>query len=360
MTVAREVSSGLLGTLRESRDRGLRFLLERIDSEGRPAGDAMHHARLPWTLAVAGARSEAAAVLSWHERELLDSSGDFLEGENRERWAVQWSSYPLAMLAIGAWHLERYDTANAIMDTLRAYQDPNSGGAYFQRPEVRTSLRQDLFPTAQLGMSALMTGRDDVAHGVFKWLGDLYAGQPDLPRRLYSATDDNGILELSADELESEVGIKFEILTDFEKGRQAFYNPGIAAAFLGRYYMRTGNKAAKQLAYDYLALSEQGTEAQFDYSESRQICKFGWGAAHMLEADPDGGQLTNVIRMANWFINAQEDDGRWHNSSFLTPNPTIGNDMETTTEFVLHTATLLSALVGMNRGTVGSGCGGKE
>ena len=355
MTTKRDVASDLLERLRGSRDRGLEFLLARTDPDGRPTGHEMHHARLPWTLAVAGARSEAAAVLSWHERELLDGNGDFVRGENRDRWATQWAPYPLAMLAIGAWHLERYDTANAIMDTLRDYQDPDSGGAYSERPDVRTSLRQDLFPTAQLGMTALMTGRDDVAHGCFKWMADLYSGQPDLPYRLYSATDETGLMLPPADDPEPERGITFQIVTDFEKGRQAFYNPGIAAAFVGRYYMRTGDEAAKQLARNYLKLSEQGTEAQFDYAESKQICKFGWGAAHMLEADPAGGHLPNVIRMANWFIDGQEDGGEWHNSPFLTPNPTIGNDMEITTEFVLHTSTILYALTGMDRGTVGRG-----
>ena len=353
MIATESVSSELQKKVRTCRDLGLSFLLDRVDEDGRPAGEPVHHARLPWTLAVAGARPEAAAVLSWHEREILDGNGDFPAGDNRSRWSERWAAYPLAMLAMGAWILERYDTSEAIMGTLVDYQDPVTGGAYTQRPEIRSSQRQDLFPTAQLGMTALMTGRRQVAEGCFRWLSELFELQPELPNRLFSARDENGLISPHGEEPGSI--LEFEVITDFEKGRQAFYNPGIAAAFLGRYYGQTGDEVARDLGRGYLRLSAGGTEEQFDFSESMQICKFGWGVTHMAEVDPEGGHLPNVVRMAEWFIASQFDDGRWRNSPFLTPEPTIGGDMEITAEFVLHASTILNMLAGQDRGPVGRG-----
>ena len=345
------VPDSLLEKLRASRDLALKFLLDRIDSSGKPEGGPEHHARLPWTLAVAGARPEAAAVLSWHEREVLGADGDLLPGPNRDRWTFQWSSYPLSMLAFGAWILERYDTALAIMDTLVDFQDVETGGAFAQRPEVRKSQRQDLFPTAQLGMSGLMTGRPEVAARCFTWLTDLYQTQPHLPSRLYTARDENGLMIPTKDSPPTRIGssFEFEVVTDFDKPKQAFYNPGIAAAFLARYYMATGDENAKHLGQNYLSLSEKGTERQFDHSESMQICKFGWGAANMLEIDPTAGHLLNVLKMTKWFIASQRSDGSWRDSAFLIPKPEVGDVMEITAEFALHESTLLKTLLGFSR-----------
>lgn len=41
----------------------------------------------------------------------------------------------------------------------------------------------------------------------------------------------------------------------FRKPRQAFYNPGIGAAFLSRYYMVTRHERARQIARGLLQLS---------------------------------------------------------------------------------------------------------
>jgi hypothetical protein len=255
------------------------------------------------------------------------------------------------MLAFGAWILERYDTALAIMDTLVDFQDVETGGAFAQRPEVRTSQRQDLFPTAQLGMSGLMTGRSEVAARCFTWLTDLYQLQPDLPSRLYTARDEDGLMSPAGESPPTRFGssFEFEVITDFNKPKQAFYNPGIAAAFLARYYMVTGDEHAKQLGQNYLSLSGKGTERQFDHSESMQICKFGWGAANMLEIDPTAGHLLNVLKMTEWFIASQRPDGSWRDSAFLISKPRVGNVMEITTEFVLHESTLLNTLLGFVR-----------
>ena len=222
-----QVTSSLMERVKACQARGLEFLLANIDRAGRPAGAPEHHARLPWTLAAAGARAEGAAVLSWHEREVLTEDGDLRAGANRDKWSMRWAAYPLSMLAHGSWMLERYDTAEALMRTLREYQDPESGGAYAERPEVRSSQRQDLFPTAQLGMTTVMTGHEDVAEGCFRWIADLYDMQDELPRRLFSARDENGLMRPTDGGTEADYGktVEWEVVTDFMKPRQTHYNP---------------------------------------------------------------------------------------------------------------------------------------
>ena len=330
---------------RAARDAGIAWILERIRPDGEPPGahDRNAYYRVPWALAVSGEREVAAAVLSWIERNALTPEGDLLPGAPQGVFTDRWSSYPLALIATGAWHLERYDTALAIMRVLRAYQDPDTGGAYAERPELRRSLRQDLFPTAQLGMTALTTGRRDVAERCFDWIARLYEAQPELPRRLFSAWDQAGLMT------DIDPSLEFEVVTDFGRPRQAFYNPGIAAAFLVRYYMQTGENRAPELARNYLALSAAGTEEQFDYTQSRQICKFGWGSALMLEIDPEHDHLRHALRMTDWFVESQIEDGRWQNSPFLAPEPTEADDLEATVEFVLHLTTMITAFAGCER-----------
>jgi hypothetical protein len=64
-------------------------------------------------------------------------------------------------------------------------------------------------------------------------------------------------------------------------------------------------------------------------------------------AQPDlPGRLYEAytLRMARWFVECQEDDGRWHNSPFLDPRPTDDSDMGITVEPVRHLSYILLAL----------------
>jgi hypothetical protein len=330
-------------------DRGCRYLLDRIDPSGSPGARHCHYYRVPWALALSGHRRHAAAVLSWVERNALERNGD-LRPEARIGFETHWSSYPLANLATGAWHLERYDTANLLAGRLAEFQHPEVGGAYAAHPDHRSDQRQDLFPTAQLGMTGLTTGHLDLAHGAFRWMRLLYDSQPELPDRLYSATNGDQLITDIADDT-----MAWQVVTDFTKPRQAFYNPGIAAAFLGRYHLATGSADALELATKYLALTVSGTKAQFDHTDSVQVCKFAWGASVLYEATGETAYLDHILTMAQWFLDAQNDDGSWDNSPFLMARaahpPSVR--IEVTAEFVQHLNTILNAASSHPRPTKG-------
>ena len=329
--------------------RGCRYLLDRIDPSGSPGARHCHYYRVPWALALSGHRREAGAVLSWVERTALDSNGD-LRPEARIGFDTHWASYPLANLATGAWHLERYDTANLLAGRLAAFQHPDVGGAFAAHPDHRSDERQDLFPTAQLGMTGITTGHLDLAHGAYNWMRLLYDRQPELPERLYSATDGAELITDITDDT-----MAWQVVTDFTKPRQAFYNPGIAAAFLGRYHLATGNAGALDLAARFLALTVSGTKAQFDHTDSVQVCKFAWGASVLYEATGDPAYLDHMLGMAQWFLDAQNEDGSWDNSPFLMARaihaPSVR--IEVTAEFVQHLTTILNAISSHPRPTRG-------
>jgi len=328
------------------------WLTARIDEEGRPIGDASvagHAYRLPYALLLLGRRAEAARVLGWMERDVLDDRGDLADGPMRTGFLHRWASYPLAIITMTAWHLEQYQTATRVMATLRTYQHPECGGALAERPEVRTTERQDIFPTAQLGLTALTFGDRAMADGAFTWFERLYAAQTELPDVLYSATDGAELIT-DVDGHDRDDREAFGLVTYLQQPRQAFYNPGIAAAFLGRYAAMTGSQVALRLGDAFLALTVDGTPDQFDFTESVQVCKFGWGAAAMLDATGDEKYRGYAERMAAWFVAAQRPDGSWDNSPFLMPEgPADGPRLEVTAEFVQHLAVIQTALAGEHR-----------
>ena len=349
MTVADRTETSSIEDTIESAEKaiasGTRWLKNRIGPDGHPGCNHGHYYRVPWALAITGNRTEAAAVLSWVEREALDGSGDLKPGAPRSGFETKWASYPLTNLATGAWHLERYDTARRITERLVDFQHPETGGAFAGHPDHREDARQDLFPTAQLGMTGLTTGARHLADGAYNWLGMIYEAQPELPGRLYSATQDAELI------LDPDEELEWQVVTDFSKPRQAFYNPGIAAAFLGRYYMATGDEGALQLARDYLDLTVQGSDVQFDYTDSVQVCKFGWGSSILLEATGEDQYLEHTLSMGQWFCDAQNDDGSWDNSPFLMERAADRDSVrvEITAEFVQHLVTIVTALGGRAR-----------
>lgn len=312
-----DTTPDLLTRISQARAKGVTWLRDRIADDGRPEGAETANSwwRAPWALCVGGAPEAAAAMMGWVEREALTDEGDFRPGP----YDVPGGSSPvyhLSALAICAWLLARYDTATAINTTLGRFQNPDTGGAYDLRDFAQDPLEDNL-KTAQLGFSALITGDRHTAEGVHRWLKRNFTEQPELPKRLFTGRrGDTPVTDFPPE-------TAFQRVVDFQAPRQAYFHPGIAAAFLAGYAQQNSDPSALQLGREYLALTTGGTEEQYDDPTSVQICKFGWGAAAMLSADPDGGHLPWVARMGEWFVRRQRPDGAWAPSSFVTPQPGI-------------------------------------
>jgi hypothetical protein len=340
----------LVVRLSSARAKGADWLVSRLADDGEPVGAKAnnHYYRVPWALAIAGRVEEGARALAWIERNALTDKGDLRPGAPQTNWNnVGWTrdaaSYPLAIMATGAWHLERYDTALAIMDTLEAFQDPETGGGFVERPELRATGKQDLLCTAQLGLTGLVTGRRAVADAAFGWLERFMAAQPELPGRLYLCWGKDGLIT----NVQPEQALGHVV--DFAKPRQTFFNPGIGAAFMGRYYMATRSEAARSMGRRFVELSDAGTERQYEYWDTVHVGKVAWGSGSMLDVDADDLYLKNAVRMGKWLIDSQSEDGRWNPTHFQTPDPTDSDALWKTGEHIMLSSIVLAALAAYPR-----------
>jgi hypothetical protein len=336
--------------LSRAREKAADWIVSRLGQDGEPVGarEFNHYYRLPWALAIAGRVAEGSRALSWIERNALTDGGDLRPGApqtnwNHAGWTRDASSYPLAIIATGAWHLERFDTALAIMDTLEAFQDPETGGGFVERPEFRKTGEQDVLCTAQLGLVGLLTGRMAVADAAFGWFERFMAAQPDLPARLYLCWGSGGLVTDVPPEQ------AFGHWIDFAKPRQTYFNPGLGAAFMGRYYMVTRSESARRIGRRLIELSDAATEKQFEYWDTVHVGKLAWGSGSMLDVDADELYLRNAIRMGKWLIDCQVEDGRWNPTHFQTPNPTDTDALWKTAEHVLLSTIVLAALAAYPR-----------
>src|SRR6185437_9530316 len=184
----------LLRRVRDARQAAVSWLSNRVGDDGEPVGWADGNAwwRAPWALCLGGAPDVAAALIGWTERNALTDAGDYRPWPYAPRGESS-PVYHLSPIAIAAWLLARYDTAAAINGTWDHFQAQRTGGAYDNRDFAGDDLQENL-KTAQLGVSALVTGRQDIAQGVRNWLEHNLADQPELPTRFYPARRNGGLV----------------------------------------------------------------------------------------------------------------------------------------------------------------------
>jgi hypothetical protein len=324
--------------LRQSRDRARDWLLGQVAAGGRPAAAELGNgwSRLPWTLALLGETEAGAAVLDWAGREALDGLGGFSPGLTYG--AARFPAYPIGHLATGAVLLERHDIASRLFAQLEALQHPATGGMRIESTGGTYADLTDLLSTAQAGMAALLGGRMALAQAVRGWIGDLYAEQPALPDVLFTFRSDTGLVT------EPPQALAWSGKVDFTQPRQAYFFPGIAAAFLALYAMRTGEAEALVLGHRYLEVNLSGTSAQFDDLASVQACKFGWGVALMQVADPNCDYADKLVQMADWFVARQREDGSWGPSTFVSASPSHVELMTKTAEHAMEVTAVLAGL----------------
>jgi hypothetical protein len=323
---------------RASRDRGVAWLLNHIASDGKPVDADKQNGwgRVPWALAVSGASDAGHAVLAWVERNALAADGRFhseVHGGNN-----MFGAYGLAHFALGAWLLERYDLALRSMGALRLLQQPVTGGIPVTVSGDDHPGLCDLLSTAQVGLAALMTKQDDIVDGIHRWIVELIAQQKELPKKFYSMRVGEALLSDPSPDF-AWLGI-----TDFGLPRQTYYTSGITAVFMAGYAMQRGDAEALAIGHRMLDLNINGHHAQFDDLESVQACKFGWGVAAMQMADSSVDYGEHLLRMGEWFIDRQADDGAWTPSHFMSPNPTMVQTMIKTAEHVMEVNAIVAAL----------------
>ncbi|MGH6696169.1 hypothetical protein [Sphingopyxis sp.] len=332
------MTGNLAERLAAGRDRAVAWLSAQVSASGVPAGSDRKPGwgRLPWALALSGQGALASSVVAWADREAVGGDGGFIDGPALGSGTM--TAYGLSHLAIGAWLVERYDVAGRIMAKLETMMHLETGGVDTGLTDADGVAMQDLLMTAQVGFAALVTGRTLVAARARAWVDALLRDQPDYPHRLYTFRAGSRLVTDPTDR------IKWLGLCEFQSPRQAYYTPGIAAAFLAGVAMQSADASALETAEAYLEMNRRGTRDQFEDLASVQLCKFGWGSALVVLARAGAGPVGDVETMGQWFLDRQGADGSWAPSAFLVPDPDISDRIMKTAEHVMEVNAILAAL----------------
>jgi hypothetical protein len=265
---------------------------------------------------------------------MFSPDGAFEGVSPRGVFEERFGSYPLACLLVGATLLRRFDIVCRGAQHLLTWQDPESGGFYNTRQNTTPTGEQELFPTAQGGMTLILTSQIEAARKAGDWMRNLWDLQPDVEHKLYHVCSPaKGLIMDYAPDQEA------QYVTKKDEPWQHHYNGGIAAAFLTKLHMATGEAQWLDLARKYQAFSMTTDECQF---QSMQTCKSGWGSGLLYMATREAQYRDWTVRLGDWFVEHQCEDGHWENTKFWTPNPTVDQIIEITVEFVMHVANIIS------------------
>ena len=334
----RDELSDKLRTYREVCRRGTDWILEHTNSDGSigPVDERLYYYRVPWTLVLMGEIAAASRFVDWIDGAMFTSNGAFEGVSPQGLFDDRYGSYPLACLLVGAAMLRRLDIVYRGAEQLRTWQDPESGGMYDNRRGTPDTREQELFPACQAGMTFLLLGDLKSALRAGEWVRKLWELQPDVDRKLHHVyRPDTGLVMNVPD------GEMALYVTQKDKPWQLHYNGGIAAAFLAKLSMATSDAQWLSLAREYERFSMTTDECQF---QSMQTCKSGWGSGLLYVVTREREYLDWTVRMGDWFAAHQFEDGHWENTKFWTPNPTPGDNIELTAEFVLHVVNIISYL----------------
>ena len=310
--------------------RGINWLLDRIDENGAagPTEDRLYYYRLPWTLALTGETAAAHACLDWIKAHMFTPAGSFEGVSPQGVFEERYGSYPLACLLVGAQMLGRYDVVYPGTDSLMDWQDPESGGVYNTLSNASETGEQELFPTAQFGMTCIALGRLAEAKKAGLWMQNIWDLQPDVEQKLHHVFS-------RASGLISDIPGNQQALyiTRKDDSWQHHFNGGIAAAFLSKLHLATGDACWLELARSYQEFSMTTDSCQF---RSMQLCKSGWGSGLLYAITRERAYYHWTRRLGDWFVRLQYADGHWENTHYWNPVPTEADNIEITAEFVMH------------------------
>jgi hypothetical protein len=336
--MAHDDLAGKLESYRQACRKATAWLLALSNGDGSigPVQQHLCYYRVPWALALMGESTAAHRVVDWIARYMFTPEGAFEGVSPRGGYDTRYGTYPLACLITGAALLQRFDIVYPRVRNLLSWQDPVSGGFYNTPGDRTDSAEQELFPTAQAGMTLVLTGQIDAARLAGAWFRRLWDLQPDPDHMLYAVyTRAHGLVrDFPGDQQVTYVTLK-------DQPWQYHYNGGIAAAFLAHLYMATGEAEWLDLARSYEEFSMTTDECQF---RSMQTCKSGWGSGLLYVATREEKYRAWTARMGDWFVANQCDDGHWENTKHWVPAPTVANNLEITAEFIMHLAHITAYL----------------
>ncbi|HYM16361.1 MAG TPA: hypothetical protein VEZ14_12460 [Dehalococcoidia bacterium] len=301
------VETSVIGRWSEARARGVAHLLglQRADGAiGHPETEGLApYYKALWALAAAGRTEEGNRLATWIAANVQDEAGDF-SGSLRGADHNYSYPYPNAWIICGAQKLGRFDITRRGMEFLLTLQSNEFGGFRIQRDKPDSP--QDLLCSAQAGNACLSTGHLPRAKEVGRFLRAVWDAQPHPERELFFVYKPGQGLRTDFPEDRQRL---HSIRID--KRRQMYFNMGIAAAFLARLTMATGDAAWADLGKSYL---EIGFNVLDEMYETAQVGKVGWGAALIYGVTGERRYLELATRVGDALIAQQTESGGWDNT----------------------------------------------
>jgi len=333
-TTAASAKSERLQVYRAARRKGLDWLLSYVNDDG-SIGDpreGFHFYRAPWTFAVTGETDAAVAMCAWIRRSMLQPDGTI---GGPFRVSDEAYAYRDATLVIGAHMSQQYDLSYRVLPRLLEWQDRRSGGFSCERtPDGGMSDHMDIPFTCGGGFACLQMGDVERARRVAGFLANLYAAQTQLPDRFFYAWSRKDQTVITTFPKEREISY---VVENQDPKRQRWTIGGIAAGFLCRLYMADPRPEYVELARQYQQFSMIASPGQFNWSH---VCKSSWGSSLLYQLTGEDQYLQWTYRMGDWYVENQEESGRWHWPNYST----LGSHIELALEFVMHLDTLIGAL----------------
>jgi hypothetical protein len=326
------VESSVVNKLRDARDRGIAYELQQQRADGaigNPEADGLApYYKALWALAAGGRTEEGNRLATWIARNVLTEEGDFAGALRGDGHNYSYP-YPNGWITCGAQKLGRFDITHRAMEFLPRLQHPETGGFRMQRD--KEDAPQDLLCSSQAGNACLFTGHIAEAKNVGLFLRTVWEAQPYPEKELF-------FLYKPGEGLRTEFPAERQRLHSIriDTPRQMYFNMGIAAAFLSRLTMATGDASWAELGKQYLGI---GFNVLDEMYETAQVGKVGWGSALVYGATGDRKYLALAERVGEAMAAQQTDTGGWDNTGGYV-NDAIR--IEVTCEFIV----LLDEMIG--------------
>lgn len=300
----------------ESRDRGLAYLLEQQGPRGEFPANAPEVADYykPLTaFQVCGRNDAAHRLCRWIRKYGFSAEGDFgprSPSAGADSYAY---AYFNSWLVLGAHRLGQFDLSFKGMEFILSFYDSESGGFYSSQGERGGDTEQDLMVVSMCGLAALQTGHLDVAQNAGGWLRSLLEAQPDFPNRLYTVYSQTDGLQTTPPPGEE---LRYLVIGDATED-QAFFNPGIAAAFLTRLFQVTAEEPWLETAKEYMRFAENASDFLFRLVRAGKV---GWAAALLYTATGETKYRDIAVRIGDNLIDLQSPSGWWSGVGSTTPS----------------------------------------
>lgn len=300
--------------IRRARDRGCRWLLFRLQSDG---GMRWAYHKVLNALEVCGENRAANRLCNWIVAHEMTPEGDF--GKNPSAKKEKYI-YKNAWIVLGAQWLGRYEISQKGMDFILCFRDPASGGFYSSPIERDASSKQDLKVVGYCGLAALATGKMDIARDVGRWLRMLMQAQPCFPQKLYTVYSRAEGLHTTPDPHDV---LRYVVLSDAPDD-EYFFQIGIAGGFLARLYQATGESEWLALAIEYMRFAEIAIDSLF---RSVRAGKVGWAAALLFTLTGERKYNAMALRVAAMLIDTQARMGSWNAPEVSSPDADVTAEM---------------------------------